>query len=53
MLRRGASLKEVSEFLGHSQISITADLYGHVIAEQKRTAAETMAYLAKLGGKAA
>ena len=49
MLRRGASLKEVSEFLGHSQISITADLYGHVIAEQKRTAAEAMSFVAGLG----
>jgi integrase len=30
LLEQGASLKEISEFLGHSQISITADLYAHL-----------------------
>ena len=50
MLRRGASLKEVSEFLGHSQIGITANLYGHVNQEQKRDAAQAMAdHMAELG----
>ena len=30
LLGRGVSLKTVSELLGHSSISITADIYGHV-----------------------
>lgn len=30
MLEQGASLKEISDALGHSQIGITADLYAHV-----------------------
>jgi len=31
-------LKIVSEVLGHSSIPITADVYGHVLEEQKRKA---------------
>ena len=38
MILEGVDLKTVSEILGHSSISITADIYGHVLEEQKRKA---------------
>jgi len=38
MLAEGIQLKVVSEMLGHSSISITADLYSHVIDTLKRDA---------------
>lgn len=42
MLAQGLSLKVVSETLGHSQISITADIYGHLLEPARREAAEAM-----------
>jgi integrase len=39
MLSRGIPLKIVSEILGHSQISITADTYMHVTPVMQREAA--------------
>jgi integrase len=39
MLSRGVPLKIVSEILGHSQISITADTYMHVTPGMQREAA--------------
>lgn len=42
LIRRGVPLKTVSELLGHSSISITADIYGHVTGPQKEAAALTM-----------
>lgn len=39
LLRRGVPLKTVSELLGHSSISITADTYGHVTGPQKEAVA--------------
>lgn len=38
--RAGASLKDTSEFLGHSAISITADIYSHVFDDSRRQVAE-------------
>lgn len=38
LLAQGVPLKTVSDILGHSQISITADIYGHVVPETHRTA---------------
>ncbi|MBT5419583.1 MAG: tyrosine-type recombinase/integrase [Candidatus Cloacimonetes bacterium] len=38
MILEGVDLKTISEILGHSSISITADVYGHVLEEQKRKA---------------
>jgi len=35
MLAKGKSLKTTSELLGHSTISITGDIYAHVIDEVK------------------
>ena len=42
MLAQGASLFEVKETLGHSQIKLTADLYGHLFDAAKRQTAERM-----------
>lgn len=42
MLASGADLKVTSSRLGHSSISITADLYTHVGTEQDRRAAEAL-----------
>jgi integrase len=37
-LENGVNLKAVSELLGHADIRITADVYGHVSAEVARAA---------------
>ena len=42
MLGQGVHPKVVSEMLGHSQISITLDLYSHVTPTMQREAAEAM-----------
>jgi integrase len=42
LLAQGVSLKEVSETLGHSQIGITANLYGHMFPEIRRHVADRM-----------
>lgn len=42
MLSAGTDLKVTSTRLGHSSISITADLYTHVASEQDRRAAEAL-----------
>lgn len=39
MLSLGVDLKVTSEMLGHSTISITADLYSHVLAKMQKSAA--------------
>jgi integrase len=41
-LGQGATLQEIKEFLGHSQIAITADIYAHVAPEAKREMAQRM-----------
>jgi site-specific recombinase XerD len=42
LLAQGVPLKTVSDILGHSQISITADFYAHVIPEMRREAMSVM-----------
>jgi integrase len=42
MLAQGVPLKLVSEQLGHSTITITADVYAHVSREQRRDAADAI-----------
>ena len=42
-LKNGANLKEVQEFLGHSNISTTANIYAHVDMEQKKSIADGLA----------
>lgn len=43
LLSRGLTLKDVQEWLGHSDITLTANIYGHLDIERKRTIADTMA----------
>ena len=41
-LTNGASLREIMEQLGHTQISTTANIYTHVAPELRRKTAERM-----------
>ena len=38
-------MKQVQEWLGHHSYVVTADTYGHVLAESKREMADTMSKL--------
>lgn len=42
MIHEGVELKTISEILGHSSITITADIYGHIIEEKKKEAAQKL-----------
>jgi len=42
LLARGIPVKVVSEMLGHAGVSITLDLYGHVLPHMQQQAAATM-----------
>lgn len=42
LLGAGESLKTVQEMLGHSSITLTADIYGHISLAQQREAARKM-----------
>lgn len=42
MLHEGADLRLIMETLGHSQISVTADLYTHVLMPRQRAASEAV-----------
>jgi len=42
LLARGVPVKVVSEMLGHANVSITLNLYGHVLPHMQQQAAETM-----------
>lgn len=42
MLLEGVDLKTVSEILGHSSITITADIYAHVMSESRKKAAQSL-----------
>jgi integrase len=42
LLAQGVPLKTVSDILGHSQISITADYYAHIAPEMRREALSVM-----------
>ena len=42
MLAQGTPLHVVSEALGHASITITKDVYGHLVEGDKRSAAESM-----------
>ena len=45
LLANGVDIKTISTLLGHSNISITADTYIHVVSETKADAASTLNYL--------
>ena len=38
----GLNLHHVSRFLGHSQIGLTSDLYGHVLTDEMRSVGERL-----------
>ncbi|MDE3075754.1 MAG: site-specific integrase [Chloroflexota bacterium] len=42
MIDRGAELRDVMEQLGHSQIALTANTYGHIYLERKKKLAASM-----------
>ena len=42
LLANGVSMKEIQEWLGHSDFSTTANIYGHLDASAKIRSAETM-----------
>jgi integrase len=42
LLAEEVPLHEVSEILGHSSVSVTKDVYGHLTPERRRAAAEAM-----------
>lgn len=41
LLSRGFTLKDVQEWLGHSDITLTANIYGHLDIERKRSIANS------------
>jgi integrase len=45
LFEKGVPLKTVQKLLGHSDISITANIYTHVMPEQKIDAAEELNHL--------
>lgn len=42
LLSKGFTLKDVQEWLGHSNITLTADIYGHLDIERKKSIASTL-----------
>ena len=48
MLKMGCSLKDVSDWLGHSNISTTMDIYAHLDMETRRDTAKRFATLLEL-----
>ena len=42
LFKNGVDIKVISELLGHSDISITYNIYTHVIKEQKKKAVEVL-----------
>ena len=47
LLENGAMMQQVEEWLGHHSYVVTADTYGHVLAESKKAMADTMSGLLK------
>jgi integrase len=42
LLAKGWTLKDIQEWLGHSSISVTADIYTHIDTGRKRSLAESL-----------
>jgi integrase len=40
--RHGASIKAISETVGHAGIGITLEVYAHLVADQRREVADTL-----------
>ncbi|MPZ14961.1 MAG: tyrosine-type recombinase/integrase [Chloroflexi bacterium] len=45
LIDQGAELRDVMEQLGHSQIALTANTYGHIFLERKKKLAIAMGEL--------
>ena len=52
MLSRGVPITVVSQILGHSGISVTVDVYGHVAPDVSRDAVDALAAALNRAGKA-
>jgi integrase len=52
LLAAGVPLKVVSELLGHSSVSVTGDIYGHLTLETKREAANRLGAIFEAAGGA-
>lgn len=48
LFKQGVDVKVISELLGHSDISVTYDIYTHVIESQKKKAIDVLNVLPKL-----
>ena len=48
LLSDGMELKDVQEWLGHANISMTADVYGHLDINRKKEIGSTMSNLVKI-----
>jgi integrase len=53
MLSAGVPLHVVSDVLGHSSISITKDVYGHLVADDRERASEAISSVLYRAGRAA
>jgi integrase len=42
MLAMGTKLEVISQVLGHSSVTVTADVYAHLLGGEKRAAADAM-----------
>lgn len=42
LIDQGAELRDVMEQLGHSQIALTANTYGHIFSDRKKKLAQAM-----------
>jgi len=49
LLANGFSLKEIQEYLGHGDISTTANIYSHLLFESKQNMADRMDNLLRMG----
>jgi len=49
MIARGVSMKQVQEWLGHSDYQLTANRYSHLEFQSKIKAAETITWLQRIG----
>ncbi|MCL2165544.1 MAG: site-specific integrase [Oscillospiraceae bacterium] len=47
LLANGFSLKEIQEYLGHADISTTANIYGHLLFKAKQNMADRMDFVLK------
>ena len=51
LLRNGVQMKEIQAWLGHSDISTTANIYAHLDSQSKQLSAATMEQALPLPGE--